>query len=361
MTSTLSFGDSAATTERAAMSSRSCFILFSRRYNTGPLHPRGTDIRRRQGTVRRRCSGRLVTAHVEAASPGLAINVDANRKVTFGRPSRRTVGAESQQAISRAGEFGFGDAQLRSVGDGRRRGDVAEPFEAIAFIAVQHVPVGWAEQVIGDGDVFGQERAAGAADAGVKIEGRPGRLDEGVESNEAVARLEVAVERRIDDARGDPETAFLHALDVIVDDNMVLADDANSAGAALTVAEEEIALNAATVAVAQSEHAGAIAERVEAVNIFAGFVRDDFVLAVALVEKISLHERAGVGHGLMAVTDADGFAAIAAKWRAWAEIIVVNDVVIGPALDFHLQGGMDARFAGEITMVHAIGRATHMD
>src|SRR5688572_30409688 len=119
---------------------------------------------------------------------------------------------------------------------------------------------------------------------------------------------------------------------------MVLADDPDAARAALAVAEEEVAFNTTTVTVAQRKHAGAIAEGVEAVNVFAGFIRDDFILPVALFKEIALHERARVGHRLMTVTNANRFAAVAAQRRARTKIIVIDDVMVRSAFHFDLQG-----------------------
>src|SRR6185503_8798224 len=163
--------------------------------------------------------------------------------------------------------------------------------------------------------------------------------------------------RRIDDTGSNPEPPFLHAFNVVVDHDMVLADHADAARAALAIAEEKVAFNTAAVAVAQCEHAGTIAKRVEAIDVFAGFVGDDFNLAVALLKEVALHKRSGVGHRLMTVTDANGFTAVAAQWRAGTKIIMIDHVMVRLAFDFDLQGRVNAGFAGKVAMVNAVRRA----
>ena len=94
------------------------------------------------------------------------------------------------------------------------------------------------------------------------------------------------------DARGDPDAAQSHAFDVVVDDDVVLANDANSARAALVVANEEVGFDEAAVAVAEREHAGAVEEGVVPVDVVARLAGDDFQFAVAAIEEVVLDDRA---------------------------------------------------------------------
>ena len=63
----------------------------------------------------------------------------------------------------------------------------------------------------------------------------------------------------------------------------------------------------------------------------------------------------------MTVTDANRFPAVAAKGRSWAKVVVIDDVIVRPALDLNLQGRVNTGFAGKVTMVNTVRRATHVD
>lgn len=133
-------------------------------------------------------------------------------------------------------------------------------------------------------------------------------VEEGVATNEGVFHLPVAVEGAVwdavDQSDGGAEAVAFEILQVVVEDLVVLADDANAAGLFLFVAEEDVLFNDAAVAVAEGEGAGDFEEGVGAVDVATGFVGDAFGLAVALVEEVFLDETGGFLHGGVAVSNA---------------------------------------------------------
>ena len=79
-------------------------------------------------------------------------------------------------------------------------------------------------------------QSSSSAQACREIDQRPARIDDCVEGDQAIAGLEVFLQVWIRDASSDPECALLEAIEIIVDDDMVVADDANPARSALAVA-----------------------------------------------------------------------------------------------------------------------------
>ena len=99
--------------------------------------------------------------------------------------------------------------------------------------------------------------------------------------------LKVLVVRRIWDACGNRNRAtgaVVNIRNVVVDDRLPLADDANCPTSTVVVAEKEITLDARVVAVTQRQRALGVAKCVVAVSVVARLVRDDFNLAVGALE-----------------------------------------------------------------------------
>src|SRR5829696_6119003 len=115
---------------------------------------------------------------------------------------------------------------------------------------------------------------------------------------------------------------------------MVFPNHADATSPTFVMAEEKITVHDAPVAVAQREHSGAIEKSVGPKRILARFVRDDFQFTIAAFEQVVFHERAGIGHRLMAVAHANRFSAIASERRPMTKVIAVNPMKIRLPLDF---------------------------
>src|SRR5688500_9119279 len=112
--------------------------------------------------------------------------------------------------------------------------------------------------------------------------------------------------RQHDDAARDAGRAF----EIIVRDDVLFTDHAYAARrlAAMVavrrtaIAEEEVPVDDAPVAVPQRQASFAVAKRVAAIDVLARLARDDFDLAVAAVEQVILDQRARIQHRLVAVS-----------------------------------------------------------
>jgi hypothetical protein len=131
-------------------------------------------------------------------------------------------------------------------------------------------------------------------------------------------------------------STLLHALDVVVDNGVILADDANAARAALVIADKKIPLDQAAIAVAQREHAGTFEERVAAIDVSARLVRNNLQFTVTTLEQVVLDARGRVAHGLVAVTHTNRLTAIAPERRTRTEVVVINLMMVRCAADFDL-------------------------
>ena len=151
------------------------------------------------------------------------------------------------------------------------------------------------------------------------------------------------------------------AFDVIVNHDVIFADDAHAAAAFFVVADEEIAVNNAAIAVTQSQHSGAFVKSVAAINVFARFVGDDFDFAVATVEQIARDRRARILHRILAVTDANRLAAVFAQRRARPEMVEFDQMIVRLLVHLDLHRRRIAGFASEITVIHAIIGAAQMN
>lgn len=156
-------------------------------------------------------------------------------------------------------------------------------------------------------------------------------VEHGVAADEGVLHLEVAIEdavgNAVDQGDGGAKAVAFEVLEVIVEDLMVFANDADAAGAGFVVAEEEVLFDDAAVSVAKGECAFDFNEGVGAVGVAAGFVGDALGLAVAGVEEVFFNEAAGVHHGAVTVSNAQGFTAVFAQFGARTKVVVVKMMV----------------------------------
>ena len=180
------------------------------------------------------------------------------------------------------------------------------------------------------------------------IEGGPGALDTASNGFGAVDDcvvadlgpfdLSITIEGCFDDALHERDGGAVgragEILEVVVFNQMVFSDDANSPGALVVISIEDVALHLAGIAVAERKRAVAGLEYIGTVEIAAALVRDDFDLAIAAGEPVVFdYAEAGL-KGSGRVADADGFAAVLAERFAWAEVVVVDAVfcALGVAL-----------------------------
>src|SRR6185503_3762557 len=127
------------------------------------------------------------------------------------------------------------------------------------------------------------------------------------------------------------------------------------------MAEEKVPLHDAAIAVAKREHSSAIKECVPAIDVFAGLVGDDLQFAIAAIEQVLFDDRRGVAHRLVAVADANRFAAIASQRWARAEMIMVDVMAIGHAFGLDLQSRRVVCLPRQVTTVHAMLGPREMD
>src|SRR5262249_32290340 len=80
-----------------------------------------------------------------------------------------------------------------------------------------------------------------------------------------------------------------------------------------------------------------------------------------VLEEVLFDHRAGVAHGLVAIANANGLAAVSAQGRPRAEMVVVDGVPVGLASDLDLQGRRVAGLACEVTVVEPVLDSEDMD
>src|SRR5439155_11309334 len=114
-------------------------------------------------------------------------------------------------------------------------------------------------------------------------------------------------------------------LEVIVDDDVALINDADAAGVLHAVAEKEIADGATAFPMTKHQTALRTHERVVPVNVVAGFAGDNFHVAVAVVEVVGLDEGVGTVDRSAAIADGHGFTSVAAAEAAVIELVVIDD------------------------------------
>ena len=93
-------------------------------------------------------------------------------------------------------------------------------------------------------------------------------------------------------SRAADEDIIKLRLDVVINDDVILANDPNAAGTVLVTAKEKVPVYDATVAMAQREHPGAFQKRIRAISVLARLVRDDFQFTITALEQVVFHERA---------------------------------------------------------------------
>src|SRR6266545_3644095 len=59
----------------------------------------------------------------------------------------------------------------------------------------------------------------------------------------------------------------------------------------------------------------------------------------------------------MAVADADGLAAVAPERGTWAEVVVIDAVIVGRFIDFNLNRDATGGVALEVAVIHAVASA----
>ena len=122
-------------------------------------------------------------------------------------------------------------------------------------------------------------------------------------SNYGILDLVVLIERRIGNSRGNRNRAtgaIVNIGNVVVDDRLPLADDANRSTFVLVIPQKEVSFNKIIVAVAESECSCRIAKCVVAIGVVARFVRDDFDFAIKSLEEIVFYGRVGIARGFVA-------------------------------------------------------------
>ena len=162
------------------------------RFVIGPSEAWSQPASQRPPAVARRCRSRR-PANVPSAAPRLGF------RPTAARARRRPGPARVDPAD--ACVLGRRSAAAEAMFPAHRKPSPSVPFSSTP-------PAGHREDVVRDRDVLGPERAARAAEAGVELEAGPGGIDDRVERDQDVARPEVPVQRRVGDARRDPEAAL---------------------------------------------------------------------------------------------------------------------------------------------------------
>src|SRR6185295_7588283 len=92
----------------------------------------------------------------------------------------------------------------------RANGNVTEPFPACAFRSFEEcATLARREEVRGNRDVLRSQCAPRSSHTRVQLQAGTGGIGDGVKGDHAVARLEVALQLRVWNARRDPD-ATLH-------------------------------------------------------------------------------------------------------------------------------------------------------
>src|SRR5258706_466222 len=132
----------------------------------------------------------------------------------------------------------------------RPKCNIVAPLPAFAFHSLDQRSAlsGKNKNIAGEGDVFRPQRPARSVDARIEFKICSLAIDDDVFLDPAPLGLKISHQWRVHDAGSDAEDAVGDIGDVIIGDDMVLADDANPPRALFAFPEDEIAIHRAAVA-----------------------------------------------------------------------------------------------------------------
>ena len=132
------------------------------------------------------------------------------------------------------------------------------------FVALENRRARAAQEIVGDRHVFGQQCAASASQAIVERDHGAQGVHHRVVGDDRVFDLVVLVDRRVGNAGRDGNRAtgpIVNIGDVVVDDRLPLADDANRPRLVLVLAQKKVPFDPRVVAVAEGQACPPIRER----------------------------------------------------------------------------------------------------
>src|SRR6267142_2217528 len=211
----------------------------------------------------------------------------------------------------------------------RNRRNISEPFETFTLSSFQQRPVlRHREEIICNRNILRIKRSPGGPHARADVNARAPRIHNRIKCNHHIARPEITLQRRIFYPGRNPNASLIYAINIVIDDLMILANHPNTARSSFVMRDEEIIFHHATIPMSQRQHSGAIPKRVVAVDVFARLVRNDFNLTVALLEKVVLYNRRRVAHRLPTVTDPHRLSTISPQWWTRSKMIVIDQVMV---------------------------------